>query len=268
MKKKLIFIICFLLFFAFLLYVFFIVYNNNLGNNYYNKKDYKKAISYHQKSNNLLKNKYSQYNLWLDNYKLWNYEKAKNFFENIQWGNNKNFNQKLFFNLGNTFFYLWKKEQDINNKIKKWEKSLEYFAKSLAIQDDKKSQENYNYVKKKLDELKKEKEESEKEIQEKNWEENKQKEKTSSWSQEKGKEEKWKISDTNNSWKSWNTKDSLTQEEEEYLEWYKEYLERNQKENQIYFNNSSETQSDDIFESFFNNPFFDNSSLWGNEKDW
>jgi hypothetical protein len=61
----------------------------------------------------------------------------------------------------------------------------------------------------------------------------------------------------------------LSQDEKEYLEWYKNYLEKSQKENQIYFNNGSWSSWDDLFDSFLNNnPFFDNFSLWGNEKDW
>ncbi len=275
MKKKIVWSLLFLIFFIFLGYIFLWEYYLFLWNKFYAQWEYKNAFFSHIKANNFIKNKGISYNLWLDNYKLGDYEKAKIYFESIKTWWNTDFEKKLFFNLGNTLFFLWEKEAKIEKKIQDWEKSLDYFSKSLAIKNEKETKENYDYVKKKLDELKKlqEKENKEKEDEKKSEDtEQQNQEKTGSGSEQKQAQlQKSKNGEKSTSWKKstgQSSKEALSQDEKEYLEWYKNYLEKSQKENQAYFNNGTGSSSDDLFDSFLSDPFFDNAPFWKNEKDW
>ena len=111
------------------------------------------------------------------------------------------------------------------------------------------------------------------------------------WESWKDWEEKkdWEKSDQENAWESWedwkqweqnqqwegsqNNKDEewLSQEQQQAIKQYEEQLKKEQEQNADSFNKVyEENNSNDPFDSFFNDPFFNNNLLnWGSEeKDW
>lgn len=267
MIKKLLTILPFFIFGILSLYFFDItsfVYTV-LWNSEYKKGDYSRAIMYHEKAYDLTKDSNLKYNIALDNYKLEKYERAEKFLSEMGNSENPKIEAKKYFALGNTFYFLWEKDSNIEETIKKWEKSLSYFQTSFDYKKSKEAEENYIYVEEKLKKLK----EKEQQKKQQNKDESK---KEGEKSGENGEPEEKKGDETgsnSNGGQVWNNLESITEDEKKYLEWYAEYLEEKQKQNQKFFNNGSSWNGfNDIFDSVFNNPMFSNELPWNEEKDW
>lgn len=265
MIKKLFLIIPFFIFGIIALYFFDItslVYTV-LWNNEYKKGEYERAIMYHEKAYDLTKDSILKYNIALDNYKLKEYERSEKLLSEMDDSQNPKIEAKKYFSLWNTLYFLWEKDSNTEETIKKWEKSLSYFQRSFDYKKSKEAEENYIYVEEKLKKLK---EEQQKQKEQQNKEEESDESKGDSEQQNKDDPKKESSSQ---GWQAWNHLESITEDEKKYLEWYAEYLEEKQKQNQKFFNNKLSWNSfDDIFNSFFNNPMFSNQLPWNEEKDW
>lgn len=298
-------------FFLFVLLIFSFIFSSVFflkfflsfsGRSAYEKWDFEKAFSKYEKLISLDKNEESLYNLWVSEYRLWEYEKAKELFQealSFSWWLQKD----ILFNLGNTNFYLWESTDNEQEKIDFWETSLLSFEKSLLLKEEKQTRENYEYVKNLLEKEKKKQEDSQnngekslKDEKEKTWEDDENHGKN-----ENQKEENWENQDEeakneDNQAKAWEAEEESSQEantsssssqrdekyslneedrlntlsdsEKEYLEGYREFLERQQEKNQENFNNFSDGEGiNRIFDNFFNDPFFENDFI-EREKDW
>lgn len=278
MIKKILLILPFFIFGIITLYFFDItsfVYTV-LWNNEYNNGEYERAITYHEKAYDISKDSSLKYNIALDNYKLKEYEKTETLLSEMGDSQKPKIEAKKYFTLGNTLYFLWEKDSHIDETIKKWEKSLSYFQRSLDYKKTEEAAENYKYVEEKLKKLKEEqqdkneqndekKDSSEKQNNGEQKNEGKKSDENQKW-EEKSSEEKESSSEGG---QGWNNLESITEDEKKYLEWYAEYLEEKQKQNQKFFNNKSAWNGfDDIFNSFFNNPMFSNELPWNEEKDW
>lgn len=233
------------------------------------------------------------YNIANSYYKLWKYEKSIELYSKI-----KNSDKKLNFyknhNLWNTYYKLWTFKNTDEEKIKLWKKSLENYKNALNIEineDKKETQENYDYVKKKLDDLLKKQEEKEEQKKEQNqswsWASQNQEnsnEQQQNWEQESKKE----IQDPSKIWaKNWtnwwqfneigewqNEVKEFSQEEKMEVEFYLQDLKNLQKQNQQYLNNQklplSGNTFNDLLNQFREDPMFQDilPDSWNEEKDW
>ncbi len=270
---------------------------NSLGNIYYKAHSFENATNYHKKADEKLSNNTTKYNLWWDYYKLWDYKKAKEYFDNIKTETWKVEDLEMDYNLGNTHYRLWEKDQNIQNKIELWKNSLNNYQKVLEKKKNKKTQENYDFVEKKLKDLEDKNKDNNKEQdkktneqkwqwdsndeskqwweqQDKNWKEedwiSKWEKKQDEASKQKNKSWKWESTDT----KKDSEKKSLSEEEQKQLEQYNEQLKQEQKNNSSFFGKKNQGNSQDIFDIFNQDPFFgntqnfDDSILNKNDKDW
>ncbi len=254
---------------------------NALGNYNYNNADYKSALNYHKKAKNKIENNSINYNLGWDYYKLGDYDNSIKYYEKILSNTWQKEDLKANYNLWNAYFKLWKQENDLEKMIIFRKKSLENYKNILDKKNDKKTSQNYDYVKKKLEEL----EQEQKQEQKQDWwkpkndtlKKEKQEDNTKNW--EKKQDEN--ATNENKSWE-WNEydikKDSklkeLTEDEKRQLEEYNEQLKEQQKQNSKNFWKKSNSNQEDVFDIFSQDPFFgnyenfDNSILNWNEKDW
>ena len=177
------------------------------------------------------------------------------------------------YNLWNAFYKLWEQEQNTDNKVSLWKESLDNYKKILDEKEDKKSRENYDYVMKKLKELEDKQDKSKEEQEQKQGDKdyNNKEDNTKEWEKKQDKN----STEENKSWQ-WNDydikKDSklqeLSEEEKRQLEEYNEQLKQEQKENSGLFGKKNQNNNEDIFDILQQDPFFDNSILNQNEKDW
>ena len=291
--------------FSFFFLKFFLSFSGRLA---YLDEDFEKSYTHYKKLVSLDKNEESFFNNWVLEYRLWDYKNSKTSFENalsFSWSLQKD----IFFNLGNTYFYLGQASKDNNKKISSREQSLLYFEKSLSLKEEKETRENYLYVKDLLEKERQQRDTQSKESEDKEKEENQEKEENSWGTDEKEEEnESWKKDSkkesedeetTNkdnqeNEWESGekssqakqdntsqssqrdekysleqeDTLDTMSDSEKEYLEGYKQFLERQQEKNQENFNDFSWGEGiERIFDRFFNDPFFE-SDFIEREKDW
>lgn len=287
-KKYTVLLLVLLLFLAVLFnannFLWFI--NNASWNYYFNKWEYKEALNYHKKV------KDNDYNLWGDYYKLKEYNNSIKSYEKTLSNTGKKEDLKVNYNLWNAYFKYWELDPDTEKKINSREKSLENYKIILDKKEDKKTRENYLYVKKKLDELKKsqdEKKESSEDSQNgqdsnnenNSWSDNKDKkeenkqDKDSKWNEENNEknnsEDKKSNEDSQNNKDSQNKEKELSEEQERELREYNEQLKQEQKN---YWNNfwkKSSEKSDDLFDIINQDPFFwdfNDSILKQDEKDW
>ena len=232
--------------------------------------------------------------LWLF---LINIFSINSFYNNFEWKKlyeNKDFSGSLNFfkknkdyiwlyNVWNVNYKLWKKSItlkgiDLEEVIKLWEKSLDFYKNSMKIKYTKEAEENYDFVKNKLEELKK-KQENQKKKQDNNKQEKKQNKYWKEW-ENKQEEKKW------NSWekKDWKTAgqqggfsplQKLSPQAKQQIKAYEEKLKQEQKRNAKNFGKVyKEQDNNDIFNNFNDffedDPFFDNSLLNNKDqkKDW
>lgn len=98
------------------------------------------------------KNEKIQLKKWDYYYRLSEYEKALQTYVKI----NCTTDEVCFlvsYNLGNTYYRLWEKIIETNQKIWFWQKSLSSYQKALQIQEDENTRKNYEFVLKKLNDF-------------------------------------------------------------------------------------------------------------------
>ena len=223
--------------------------------------------------------------LWNDYYRLGDYQNASQAFTNIE-------NYQGLYNAGNAFFKFWDEVWSIDGKIRLWTQSVDFYTKSLEVYPSVEAEQNYEFVKSKLDELL---EQQEEEKQEETNDQSTDSEEQNSESSEENSSENQKETQENTEdqspadWESsWDSESSdnitpqpraeeyklwedssvpeLSQSEAEYLERYIDNLKELEKQNQRFFNKTPEESfSRDAFDSFMN-PFGSGDSRW--EKDW
>jgi hypothetical protein len=106
-------------------------------------------------------------------YNSWSYKISSDLFS---WALVDNQNSILKYNLWNSYFKLWEKNNNTDNKIKHYSSALESYSGSLFIEYNEKAQENYEYVEQKLNDLLNPEEKQEDNNSEENSEEPKSKE--------------------------------------------------------------------------------------------
>ncbi len=254
-------------------------FNNVLWNYNFNNLDYKKALDYHKKAENNIKNNTINYNLWWDYYKLWDFKKSIEYYEKIKTATWEKEDLEMAYNLWNVFYKLWEKEENIETKANLWQESLDNYKKVLDEKEDKKTKENYDFVNEKLNKLENKWDKSNEEKDQKKvekWDNNKEDNKKD-W--EKKQDENVQEENKSGQWNWYDIKkDSklkeLNEEEKKQLIQYNEQLKQEQKENWNNFWKKNQGNNEDIFDIFKQDPFFDNfenfndSLLNQNEKDW
>lgn len=118
-------------------------------------------------------------------YRLWKYEDALQKYFQVKC-EKRNECARLFHNIWNTYYKYWEVKTYVE-KINLWQKSLEFYQKSLNLKYDEETKANYDFVKKKLEELLKNKKDEEKKQEE---EQKKREEKQNKEQEKKNEEEK------------------------------------------------------------------------------
>lgn len=203
-------------------------------------------------------------------------------------------------NLGNSLYYLGTKQNDTTQKVSLWKQSLSAYSWALTFGASWATQQNYDFVLKKLQELEKNQNKSNSGSTSKDQEKNQNSgsgssDKNSSWSgSQDSKDSQQKKDDSKNQqnssqgntsqnsssqqrdsqyqFKQWQGNGWLSQEEKNYIENYQQSLQDFQKRNAQFYNKKpSSSQGDDIFGNFVDpftgEPVFQNS-LNQTTKDW
>jgi len=93
-------------------------------------------------------------------YKKGDYEKALESFSQALLSPDTDLQANSHYNLGNTLYQRGDKEKSDNKKLSNWTNALAHYDQTLKLEpDNKEAKENYEFVKRKIDELKKKKEE-------------------------------------------------------------------------------------------------------------
>lgn len=252
----------------FIIFILFIILNlSNIFSYFYNylwEKNFnsKNIISSEKNFSKSLDNfwKYNLANLY---YKNWEFEKARDLFENIKGNSDNNLDFLVWASLWNTYFRIWEKK-DKEEKEKNFLESILNYDFALSKKYNKKVEENKKFVEEKL-----------KKQKNKKWENNDKKSdldsKKDNFSDDNQKSS-WKMENQTNSWKTEEEKKleksedkKLTEEEKKEIENYQKYLEQSQKEFMWNFDKNFR-EKDDFFDLFSDNIFEDYTS-W-KEKDW
>jgi len=124
----------------------------------FNEKKYKTAL---HEFEDLLKKKPDDpklsFNVGAAAYMIDRYEVASNYFAlALNAPKNPELQQKALYNMGNTLYRIGEKEQDLSKRYEQWKLSTNYYAAALKFNPkDKNAQFNYEFVKKKIEELEK-----------------------------------------------------------------------------------------------------------------
>jgi hypothetical protein len=212
----------------------------------------------------------------ISNYKvfLWNYyffDANKNYYNNnftwaLYWYN-KSLNflswSNLNFNLWNTYYKIWENHSDTGLKITNFKKSINYYSWILNntlksnIVENPDVRYNYEFVKKKLEELENQEEQESKQDSEENNSDN-----DSDWNKTNNDQQENNKESTYWTWNEENTKQEqiqLSPEELKQIEQYIDRLKDEEKYNRQFYNN---------IEPVSNNPIFDSLFDRSQEKDW
>jgi len=246
----------------------------------YDSKDYVAAIEYHEKVHG--ESKY--FSLGNDYYRLGDLEKSLEYFSYLD-------TAESLYNGGNIMYMFGEESSDIEEKKSLWNQSLRFYMQSLEKKNSQKTQENHDFVERKLEELLEEQEQGQG-SEEENEEESEENQGDSGDEQRSESEEETAGEEAEGEseepeWQEWWSEDnpipqerweeyklsegsetpSLTPQEEADLENYIDRLKEEEKRNQRYFNKTEqESSSNDIFDSFTSG-FWDQFDRWG-EKDW
>jgi Ca-activated chloride channel family protein len=88
-------------------------------------------------------------------YKLQDYGKALESFSQALLSPDKGLQEKSHYNLGNTLYQRGEKQKGDEKKLTDWNNALQHYEQAMKLEpQDKEAKENYDYVKKKIDELK------------------------------------------------------------------------------------------------------------------
>lgn len=187
-------------------------------------------------------------------------------------------------NKGNTQYYLWLQNMDIEEKKKYWQKSLEAFTWAYQKNPSLSSQKNYEFVEKKLRELIPPPSSASSEDQEKKtatWSKTEKNDPSKDTSEDKDSQESQKSQQDQKSWSAQNSQNSpytldeqnpveqLSPLEREKVQRYMNQLEQVQDRNRGYFNKKP-SPNNNPFE-WFVDPFTWEAlfeGIYNNEKDW
>ena len=206
--------------------------------------------------------------------------------------------EEIMHNIWNDLYKIWELQDNTEEKIEYYKKSLLNYERALNKKENKDTRENYEFVKNKLDELlskeeenKKEEEEREKEEDNKEDESNEDKEKEKednkdeSNEEEKNKEnnEADKENEDNEispqpspagegeTWKEPEQPSWFTEKEKKQLDDYIEKMKKEEQANQKFFNKKPDNNidpNDFFFDNYIKDPFFENIIDKDWEKDW
>ncbi len=124
----------------------------------FNNKNYKTAL---HEFEDLLKKKPDDpklsFNAGVAAYMIERYDVASNYFAlSFNAPKNPELQQKALYNMGNTLYKIGENEKDLPRKCEQWKLSTNYYAAALKFNpNDKNAQFNYEFVKKKIEELEK-----------------------------------------------------------------------------------------------------------------
>lgn len=294
----------------FILYVFiwFLLINwffiidfiyNILWNKSFSEQEYKQSKNYYIN----IDNEFWKYNVLNSDYKLEKYTKLEKWYnELIDCKIDKGLCFKSSFNLANTYFRLWEKENNLEKRLELWKNSIDLYSDVLDIKYDEETEKNLYFITNKLKKLKKEIEKntekekkqdsdnsqkwdnSEKDNKEQDssdkWEENKENNWKQEWKEQENKkweEKDWDKSSSESSSsdgkeqeqgqeQNWWSEGELSDYEKAYLEKRQEALDESQKDLWTEYNKQYNENNFDSLEDFlFNDQFFDNRLM--NEKD-
>lgn len=269
MNKNILFIILWLLIIN--LYSIASFYENYSWKNLYETKDYSWSILKFEKSWNIN----WVYNKANSLYKQQNYEEGIKEYKSILTDKKNELNFRLNHNIWNSFYRIWESNEDIEIKIKNWQESVNFYTDALNIKYDEQTKQNLEFVLKKIKENKSEEEDKDNKQNKDDSQNSDNQENTWSWtSQEDNSSESWSWNTNKSSWETDNEnkwENNLSDEQIQALKQYEEALKEEQKNNTDSFNKVyEESNTNDIFDNFFNDPFFNNDLLnnTNEEKDW
>jgi Ca-activated chloride channel family protein len=264
----------------------------------YEKLDYKNAYQNFKKSDQYNNSAIEKYNIADTYYKQWDFQNALTFY-NYALSETQNCDKETDFcflnyhNLWNTYYRLWEKNNDLEQKKSLRNQAITNYEKALKIKYDKETKENLEFVQRKIEEL--DQQEKDKQNQQNNsgsnnskqkWSWDNQQSQNGSWWDQKN--WSWSNVQTNNhssqenwSWNrqnqnTWNnnsntnnSENNLSKDQTQKLQEYMQYLQQEELKNQWNFNKKTQnSDQQDIFSQFFwSDPFFDNSALNNDGKD-
>ncbi len=133
------------------------------GNKYFKKGMFKEALEAYEKA--AQKNPSEpkiEYDLGAASYKAGEHDRAVEYFQKSLLTDDEEFRKDVYYNLGNAFYYsgIGREETDTDEAVKRLESSIGSFEKAKAMDpQDKEASENYDFVKKELERLKKKQQE-------------------------------------------------------------------------------------------------------------
>ncbi len=108
-------------------------------------------------------------------YKMKDYNKALQSYSQALLSQNPHLQAESHYNLGNTLYERGEAEKSDEKKLTNWESALQHYQETLKAEpQDKNAKDNYDYVKKKIEELKKKQEEQKQQKQQQNQQKNQQ----------------------------------------------------------------------------------------------
>lgn len=275
---------------------------NSKWNSEYIKWNFQTAYNNYKTANNLQNNVILKYNIANTYYKQNDFQKALTFYnyalsESPNCEKEPDFCFLNYHNIWNTYYRLWEKNNDWEQKKSLRNQAITSYKKALNIKHDQETKENLEFVQKKLDEV------NAKDLSSQSWD-NQQNQNLSwskdgdslgleqwswdqstqsldnQWSWNQQNQNTWNESkDADSSWTKWtdssrlnNSGNDLSKDQEKKLQDYMQYLKQEELKNQWNFNKKPQDSNpqQDIFSQFFgNNPFFDNGALNNDgKKDW
>lgn len=307
-KKLLIFILlvcCFLISLYFSFLYFFVPYMKvQQGISLFSSWNYVWAWEKFAEVSDSSLSENAHYNLGTALYKQKNYSwSLQTFSSTSTWA----YSFQSLHNLWNTAYYLWSTQKNASEKLKWWNQSLEFYSWALELLDNKGTKDNADFVRKKIDELNKQKNNSSEKSS--SWSSDTPQPKNSGWtgstseetqswsSDQSGKNEsasQKSKADSQKSWtsqnnssgtssaqgqrdsqyqlKQWQANGNISESEREQLKNYQQTLEQFQRQNAQFYNKKPSINSNDDPFSNFTDPFtgkplFQNNTNQ-NGQDW
>lgn len=267
MKKRLIILLIFSFIIIFLVFNYkYIFYNyyNFVWNKYYDNNSYTWSLLYHSKALNKKVTREIYHNIWNDYFKLW---------ELSDEDESKLFNYKLSESLYMSSLEISKDEETefnlelVRERIKNIEEKAKENSEETKNNEEKSEEDNEEENKEDSSTDIDENNNNEENNSENNSENNNSSEGNNSSDEnsdalKQERSEMYKLSENDSLWE-------ITKEEEKLLEEYSEFLDRQERANQKYFNKQDDldTSNIDSFYRMFNSQFDSFFDQWW-EKDW
>lgn len=210
-------------------------------------------------------------------YRLWEYQKALEVYKSIPCDDDSKLCQTLLYNLGNAYYRVWEKTDDLLAKISFWQDSIKAYSKALNIGFDKDIKGNSDFVLEKLqwltlpdrsgqkeEDTKEEPDQAKEELpseEEKKDEDLPSQTETETWEHQQESMEQKTPSMKIDATKSWD-EISLTPKEVQEIETYLHNLEEQEKQNTPLNHQPKQKDIFDIFNDGFFNGFDPNDHKW------